>query len=163
MIHHISLTAREPQRVAAVLAELMGGRAYPFRGPLAGAFMALAGDAHGTMIEVYPETTVMRPSDEERRTPFASTAEPAAYVGWHVNLSVALEREAIERIAAREGWQTMLYGAAPPGKPAVFHVIQFWVENRTLVELITPSMLDDYLRLARFATFEPAAAAALKL
>jgi len=37
------------------------------------------------------------------------------------------------------------------------------VENRTLVELITPTMLDDYLRLARFATFEPAAAAALEL
>jgi hypothetical protein len=158
MIHHVSLPAREPQRVAAVLAELMGGRAYPFRGPLPGAFMALAGDAHGTLIEVYPETTVMRPSDEGRRIPFASTAEPAAHVGWHVNLSVALEREAIERIAAREGWQAMLYGAAPPGKPAAFHVIQFWVENRTLVELITPSMLDDYLRLARFATFEPAAA-----
>lgn len=153
MIRHISLPARDPQRVASVLAELMGGRAYPFRGPLPGAYMALAGDAHGTMIEVYPEATVMRPGDEERRIPFATAAVPAEHSGWHVNLSVALERDEIERVGAREGWKTMLYGAAPPGKPAVFHVVQFWVENRTLVELITPSMLDDYLRLAQFSSF----------
>jgi hypothetical protein len=37
-----------------VLAELMDGKCYPF-GPLEGAFMAASGDAHGTMIEVYPE------------------------------------------------------------------------------------------------------------
>jgi hypothetical protein len=158
MIRHISMPARQPQHVAEVLAELMGGRAYPFRGPLPGAWMALAGDDHGTLIEVYPETTVMRPAEGERRIPFATAATPPGYFGWHVNLSVALEREEIERIAAREGWQAVLYGAAPPGKPAVFHVMQLWVENRTLVELITPSMLPDYLRLARFASFEPAAA-----
>ena len=54
MIHHVSIPAREPQHVAEVLAELMGGKCYPF-GPLEGAFMAASGDPHGTMIEVYPE------------------------------------------------------------------------------------------------------------
>src|SRR5215831_15501890 len=54
MIHHVSIPAREPQHVAEVLAELMGGKCFPF-GPLEGAFMAASGDAHGTMIEVYPE------------------------------------------------------------------------------------------------------------
>ena len=39
MIHRVSIPAREPQRVAGVLAELMGGKCYPFR-PLEGAFMA---------------------------------------------------------------------------------------------------------------------------
>ena len=39
MIHQVSIPAREPQRVAEVLAELMGGKCYPF-GPLEGAFMA---------------------------------------------------------------------------------------------------------------------------
>ena len=51
MIHHVSIPAHEPQRVAEVLAELMGGKSYAF-GPLEGAFMAASGDAHGTMIEV---------------------------------------------------------------------------------------------------------------
>ena len=39
MIHHVSIPAREPQHVAEVLAELMGGKCYPF-GPLEGAFSA---------------------------------------------------------------------------------------------------------------------------
>jgi hypothetical protein len=42
MIHHVSIPAREPQHVAEVLAELMGGKCYPF-GPLEGAFMAASG------------------------------------------------------------------------------------------------------------------------
>ena len=54
MIHHVSIPAHEPRHVAEVLAELMGGECHPF-GPLEGAFMATSGDAHGTMIEVYPE------------------------------------------------------------------------------------------------------------
>jgi hypothetical protein len=53
MIHHVSIAAREPQRVAEVLAELMNGKCFPF-GPLDGAFMAASGDTNGTMIEVYP-------------------------------------------------------------------------------------------------------------
>ena len=44
MIHHVSIPAREPQHVAEVLAELMGGKCFPF-GPLEGAFMAAGGDA----------------------------------------------------------------------------------------------------------------------
>ena len=47
--------------VARVLAELIGGRAYRFPGPLPGATMAVSGDRHGTMIEIYPESTVMAP------------------------------------------------------------------------------------------------------
>ncbi len=43
MIHHVSIPARDPQHVAEVLAELMGGQCYPF-GPLEGAFMAASGD-----------------------------------------------------------------------------------------------------------------------
>jgi hypothetical protein len=50
--------ARDPRHVAGVLAELMDGRCYPF-GPLEGAFMAASGDAHGTMIEVYPERATL--------------------------------------------------------------------------------------------------------
>jgi hypothetical protein len=30
MIHHVSIPAREPQHVAEVLAELMGGQCHPF-------------------------------------------------------------------------------------------------------------------------------------
>ena len=59
MIHHVSIPAKDPKHVADVLAELMHGRAYPFPGSIANSFMAVSGDAHGTMIEVYPETLAL--------------------------------------------------------------------------------------------------------
>lgn len=53
MIHYVSIPAREPQRGAEVLAELMHGKCLPFP-PLEGAFMAASDDANGTMIEGVP-------------------------------------------------------------------------------------------------------------
>jgi hypothetical protein len=61
MIHHVSIAVREPERVATVLAELLGGFAGPFLGPIPGAWVAFAADEHGTGIEVYPERTALAP------------------------------------------------------------------------------------------------------
>ena len=47
MIHHFSIPARDPAQVAQVLADLLGGRAYRFPGPLPGAAMAVSGDQIG--------------------------------------------------------------------------------------------------------------------
>src|SRR5579883_2863874 len=58
VIHHVSIPARGPQHVAGVLAELMKGACVPF-GPLEGAYMAASGDAHGSMIEVYPDKATL--------------------------------------------------------------------------------------------------------
>ena len=61
MIHHVSISAHDPKHVAEVLAELMNGRCYPFGGGVADSFMAVSGDEHGSMIEVYPETVTLHP------------------------------------------------------------------------------------------------------
>ena len=53
MIHHVSIPAREPQHVAQVLAELFGGYAGPFIGPMPGAWVVYQEDGHGSGIEVY--------------------------------------------------------------------------------------------------------------
>ena len=108
MIHHISIPARDPRHVAEVLAELLRGRAYPFSGALPGAYMAVSGDAHGTMIEVYPETVVLTPGRGEDQSIFLDTAKFGAgmsptSVGFHALVSLPLDREEIERIGAREG------------------------------------------------------------
>jgi hypothetical protein len=42
MIHHISLPANTPIHIADVLAELTGGRCYPFLGGIPDSFMAVA-------------------------------------------------------------------------------------------------------------------------
>ena len=61
MIHHLSIAARDPQRAAGVLAELMGGKAVPFP-PNPGSFFALQLDEHGSGVEVYPAGTELEPN-----------------------------------------------------------------------------------------------------
>jgi len=57
---------------------------------------------------------------------------------------VPTDRATVERIGAREGWRTRLFGRGSPGMPPVFHVIEFWVENRLMIEVATPDMIDEY-------------------
>ena len=144
MIHHVSIPARQPRHVAEVLAELLGGGCRPFA-PLDGAFVATSGDAHGTMIEVYPErTTLDIPPDDDQVVFGESKATPA---GWpfHFLVSVPHEPDAIARIAAREGWRARLFGRGVPGQKPLFHVIEFWVENRLMLEVVSPTMAEEYL------------------
>lgn len=153
MIHHVSIPARDPVAVARVLAELIGGRAYRFPGPLPGATMAVSGDRHGTMIEIYPDSTVMTPGEGEGQVTFRTAAPtdraPSAF---HVFLSVPHDRATIERIGNAAGWRTRFFGRAAPGLPPVFHVIEVWVENRLMLEVVPPDMAEvyeSYMQIAR--------------
>lgn len=143
MIHHVSIPARHPQRVADVLAELMRGRSAPF-GPLEGAYMAMSGDAYGTMIEVYPEQSTLDIPDNDDQVVFGDNAAPPRTWPFHVLLSVPLEREEIERIGAREGWRAKTFGRGMQGKQPFFHVVEFWVENRLMIEVASPAMAREY-------------------
>jgi hypothetical protein len=144
MIHHVSIPAREPRHVAEVLAELMNGKCMPF-GPLDGAFMAMSSDTNGTMIEVYPERTTLNIPDNDDQVVFVEG--PAAQRTWpfHVLLSVSREAEEIERIGAREGWRAKTFGRGMRGQKPFFHVIEFWLENRLMIEVATPAMTQEYL------------------
>src|SRR5690348_5054328 len=118
MIRHVSIPARDPRHVATVLAEVMQGHVGPFPGPVPGAFMASAGDAHGTQIEVYPEDAAAVPG-EGGMAPgvFEANPAPPQYWPYHVLLSVQLDEVAIQRIGDREGWRTRRFGRGPPGRP----------------------------------------------
>jgi hypothetical protein len=138
MLHHVSIGARNPSHVADVLAELMRGRAYPFPGGFRNSFMTLAGDDHGTAIEVYPDDLALSPDG------LVNTDAPAGFGGVHVLLSVPVDLATIERIGQREGWVTRLCGRGAPGQKPVFHVVEFWVENRILFELAPMDMIGEY-------------------
>jgi hypothetical protein len=144
MIHHVSIPAHEPQHVAEVLAELMNGKCFPF-GPLAGAFMAASGDANGTMVEVYPERTTLTISERDGQVVFAENPAPPRTWPFHLLLSVPREAEEVERTGAREGWRAKTCGRGMPGQKPFFHVIEFWVENRLLIEVATPTMAQEYV------------------
>lgn len=161
MIHHVSIPARDPVRVAQVLAELLGGRDYPFPGPLPGARMAVSGDPHGTMIEVYPDGTAMAPGDGDAPVAFRRLEAQPPHMPFHALISVPHGREAIERIAAAAGWRAHWFGRAAPGRPPVFHVVEVWVENRLLLEVVPADMVEGYaghMQIARMEAIHAATA-----
>src|SRR5581483_1667917 len=86
MIHHLSIAAREPQRVADALAEMMGGKAVKFP-PNPGSFFALQLDENGSGVEVYPAGTLLEPGGEVGAG-FVKTGPKDGYRATHFALSV---------------------------------------------------------------------------
>ena len=144
MIHHVSISARQPQHVAEVLAEIMHGSCHPFPGQIADSFMAVSGDEHGTMVEVYPEDITLLPGQGDAQVSGLRGQTMPATAPFHFLLSVPASREEVERIGAREGWRTKLFGRGPAGQKPFFHVIEFWVENRLMVEVAPADMIGEY-------------------
>ncbi len=138
MIHHLSIAARDPKHVAGVLAEFMGGKAVPFP-PNPGSFFALQLDEHGSGVEVYPAGTVLEPGGEVGAG-FAKRPETErGYRATHFALSVATSADKVEEIARRENWQCFRCNRGP------FHVIEVWVENESMLEVLPPEYAAEYL------------------
>jgi len=146
VIHHVSIPAREPERVARVLAELLGGYAGPFIGPIPGAWVVYQEDGVGTGIEVYTEDTLLFPGEGDSLGATRRGTAPEA-VAFHALISVKADRATIESIGAREGWRTLHFWRGPPGV-RLFELYEFWVENRVMLELVTEDMLGAYVRIA---------------
>ncbi len=139
MIHHLSIPARDPRHVAEVLVELFGGTLTGF-GPWRDSFIAWAGDPFGTAIEVYPLGTEMLPDDGAGQAWFRSAAAPSPHVATHAAVSVQRSRQEILALARREGWRAIELPRGP------HQVIEFWIENAVMLELMTPEMAGDYMR-----------------
>ncbi|HEY1385580.1 MAG TPA: hypothetical protein VGF43_18285 [Dongiaceae bacterium] len=149
MIHHVSIPAREPERVARVLAELFDGYAGPFIGPIPGAWVVYQEDGAGTGIEVYADGTQIVPGEGDQMGA-VRVGEPPQAVAFHALISVKTDRAAIERIGAREGWRTRHFWRGPRGR-RLFELYEFWVENRIMLELVTEDMLPAYVTIANGA------------
>src|SRR5580698_8609249 len=141
MIHHLSIAARDPKQAAGVLAELMGGTAVPFP-PNPGSFFALQLDEHGSGVEVYPADTVLQPGGDVGGT-FSKREGLSGYGSTHFALSVATDPATVKRVAEREGWKCFDCNRGP------FHVIEVWVENNLMVEILPPAYAAEYLAFTR--------------
>jgi hypothetical protein len=131
MAYRVSIPAKDPARVAAVLAELTAGRAEPFHSFLPGTFMVVSEETR-IAIEVYPTEPALV-GKPPRRLDTGTARDPDAGVELDFPLTVPLDRAAIEQIGKREGWRTQFLGGVAPGTPACFHLMEFWLENRILV------------------------------
>lgn len=139
MLHHISIAVQNPLHVAEVFAEIWHGQVMPFP-PNPGSYLAVAGDEFGTMIEFYPMGTELIPNAYEGQAGFQMNSQITQYTSVHAAISVPMSLEEIERIGDREGWRVF-----PANRDGIFDVIEFWVENRLMIELLTPTMAQKYL------------------
>ena len=128
MLFHASIPADEPQRVARVIAELWGGEVLPFP-PFPDAYIAMAGDEHRTALEAYPRGREHVPAPAEYAVRTNPMPSPHSQV--HLAIGTVLSAEAVLACARREGWS-----AQRSSRGGLFDVIELWVENKFLLEVL---------------------------
>jgi hypothetical protein len=143
MLFHASIAAADPKRVAGVVAELWGGKIFPFSPGVGNSWMVIADDGRGTGLEVYPHGHLLR-----------QTPEPGAPLktdlplesATHIALGTILSREEVFAIGKREGWNTFDKRRVAGGG---FNVIEMWAENTQMFEVLPKTALEEYLQSTR--------------
>jgi catechol 2,3-dioxygenase-like lactoylglutathione lyase family enzyme len=151
-IHHVTVPARDPERVARVLAELLGARVIPLAHHET--LIVYAGDTDGTAIEVWPAALRVGASEQElelRDLPLPEAWPHHAYVS-----TDASDSDRILAVFAREGWQAERVHNGPPG--AGFSLVRARIENHTAMEIVGTEMREQYERFFRDFTAQVAAA-----
>ena len=74
---------------------------------------------------------------------FVKQPQHRGYGSTHFALSVQTDGDKVEAIAAEAGWQCFRCNRGP------FHVIEVWVENETMVEILPPDFAAEYLAFTR--------------
>ena len=145
MIFHASIPADDPERVARVLGELLGGGYSPFHVGRH-SFMARGGadDEHRTAIEIYPRDEVMLPGVGENDMVHISRVEdPPRYGCFHLAVGTKLSQDQIIAIGNREGWRAVHCDRGP------FDLVEFWIENSLMIEFLDPPMQQRYMALVK--------------
>jgi hypothetical protein len=145
VLYHLSINARDTDKVASVLAEILGGTVVPSPSPpfdSTSRFVCLW-DERGTMIEVGPWGATWQPDAGENSEVVDDGSTPE-HNYFHGLFLARVPQEEVIAIAHRAGWRAALVDNGP------FMVINVWLENRQLFEFTTPELLPAYL-----ATFGP--------
>lgn len=138
MILHASIPAADPETVSAVLAQVIGGQHFVFP-PFERSYIAISNDESGLSLEVYPDDLRLTPDSAGGDVVGVSGYAPAANSAFHLAIATPLDRDAIFRLAEQQGWRCQELR-----RGGVFSLIEFWVENRLLIEILTPEMNAEY-------------------
>ena len=161
MIFHFSIPTDDPERVAKVIAELWNGEAFPFFPHRNESWVAFAGDDRASAVECYPREIRIHPSDEEAPTGFGLVrtlageplADDARRSSTHGAIATPLSQEEVIAIGNREGWIARF---AQRGR---FGVVELWIENAMLFEVLTPELQQQYVTTQTLADWRTAVAA----
>jgi hypothetical protein len=151
----MSIAANDPKHVAEVIAEFWGGEAFPFPPVAENCWIAVAGDARGSALEVYPADVVLRETygDADAHGQFTGHV---TYTATHGAIATTLDTDAVLAIAAREGWP-----AKYRKRGGMFGVVELWIEGRQMMEILTPQMQDEYVAAMSFDTWRAMRAAVM--
>lgn len=136
MLFHASFPARDPKRAAEAVARLWGGAAFPFP-VFEGSYIAIEGDKFGSAIEFCPSGQVLVPGSEEAE---ADRQRPAGPSESHLAISTKLSEAEVHALAAENGWQVRTCWRGE----TLFRVIEMWVDNTFLIEVLTEEMQKEY-------------------
>jgi len=81
----------------------------------------------------------LQPAGEEGGSFVRKPREGRGFGATHFALSVATDASTVKQIAERAGWYCVTCNRGP------FHVIEVWVENDTMVEVLPPDFAAEYL------------------
>jgi hypothetical protein len=136
VIFHISIAADDPKRTATMLAELWGGHAFPFPVVGKGSWVAHAGDDRRSSVEVYQRDLAFHPTDRAAEERYEPTSRFSAF---HAAMATPLSIDQVQDIGRRYGCHTSVCQRGP-----WFRVIEFWVDNTQMLEMLTPEMQQEY-------------------
>ena len=143
-IHHFTVPASDPGRVARVLAEVLGARVVPLPHPQ-GTLLVYGGDSDGTAIEVWP--AALRAGVEGRELVLRDLPLPDAWPHHAYITSETSDTASVLAAFAREGWRAEAVHNGPPH--GGFSLVRGWLENRTMIEIGGSDMRAEYERFFR--------------
>lgn len=152
MIAHVSVPARNPRATALLLATLIDGEAFDFP-VVPGASIAVARDGSGLAVEVYPDAMAHHPGVgavdpalkpegpqtmpwEDQIFPDGEQLRPSAF---HFALKSPLTDAQIIEAAHKAGVR-----ALKCERGGVFGVVEVWLDNAILLEVLTEHEFGRY-------------------
>jgi hypothetical protein len=138
VIAHVSMPARDCAHVAKVLAEMMGGGAlrFPPGGPNAYNCWSKRNDFQ---IVVTPRGNVMVEGPTEQVWVSRPLRDDDGACESHFAISVERRSEEIVAMAQAAGWHARVCN-----RGGLFDLVEVWVENAYLVEVLDPTQMADY-------------------
>jgi hypothetical protein len=133
-IAHLSVAVAKPERAARAVAEIWRGSAFPFF-PYPGAWIAFSGDEPSSQLEFYPDGTELAPHDSIDDYEFRHTDAARPLTPTHIAIKTPNPRDVVEHVTQREAWR-----CRPGNRGGAFDTLDVWIENRLLLEVLTPEL-----------------------
>lgn len=150
MILHASFSVDVPERAAKAVAELMGGEAFALPEFNEKAWMSLAGDDVGTLIQFLPRGVQFRYVQDA--TVAHAVGVPFRESAFHLLIETPLDQPGILDVARRHGCRAHQAMHGP------LALTEFWIDECVLIEVVTAEQPAAYKSMATLANMRMMAA-----